>query len=323
MKTWRIKIMEFQMKKNQKKDEAEEEKKRRMRLRGELPPEEEEEEEDWDPECIRSILPYKGLEGEQQFIVSSQGQFNGFVYICSLDNVRPLKAIPIPEGKLVSFMKESKTSSGHIIAIGYDDGSIEYIVDSNFDRRMTIKNHDAHFGPVRSLCFNKDETFVMTVADDGLLYLYQFDKMCCIQDSKYDPLQGVEGAQFMPSEEKEELKIKKTKQHQIDNPAVYPEVNELEMALDEASLSITLKLKEPTGKDVEDPTIYSIQESKLRTEEDHRLTLAEKKKQGVRVQIDELRKEFEKIVEKNNNNSAHLQIGEDDFQIDPEFFNIL
>lgn len=36
MKAYKIKMMEFQMKKNQKKDEEEEEKKRRMRLRGEL-----------------------------------------------------------------------------------------------------------------------------------------------------------------------------------------------------------------------------------------------------------------------------------------------
>ena len=49
IKEWHIKIMEFQMVKNQKKDEAEEEKKRRMRLRGELPPEEDEPEEVWEP----------------------------------------------------------------------------------------------------------------------------------------------------------------------------------------------------------------------------------------------------------------------------------
>lgn len=58
IKKWRIKMMEFQMQKNQKKDEAEEEKKRRMRLRGELPPEDEEPEEDWDPERIYAILPF-------------------------------------------------------------------------------------------------------------------------------------------------------------------------------------------------------------------------------------------------------------------------
>lgn len=56
VRTWKMKMMEFQMKKNQKKDEEEEEIKRRKRLRGELPKEEEEEEEDWDPESINTIV---------------------------------------------------------------------------------------------------------------------------------------------------------------------------------------------------------------------------------------------------------------------------
>ena len=94
IKEWRIKIMEFQMAKNQKKDEAEEEKKRRMRLRGELPLEDEEPEEDWDPESIRTILPFVNSEGKEQFIVSSEGKFNGFLYICEMDQIRPVKAIP-------------------------------------------------------------------------------------------------------------------------------------------------------------------------------------------------------------------------------------
>jgi WD40 repeat protein len=55
MRTWKMKMMEFQMKKNQKKDEEEEEKKRRARLRGELKNEDNEEEEDWDPEGITAV----------------------------------------------------------------------------------------------------------------------------------------------------------------------------------------------------------------------------------------------------------------------------
>jgi hypothetical protein len=164
--------MEFQMQKNQKKDEAEEEKKRRMRLRGELPPEEEEEEEDWDPECIRSIVPFRDDDGNNKFIVSSQGQFNGFIYVCSIDQVRPLTAIKIPEGRLVSFMKEFNTNEVNILCIGYDDGNIEMVLNHDFERRMSIKYHDSHIGPVNSLAFTKGEAFMMTVADDGLLYLF-------------------------------------------------------------------------------------------------------------------------------------------------------
>jgi hypothetical protein len=42
-----------------------------MRLRGELPPEDEDPEEDWDPERIRSILPFISEDGSKKFIVSS------------------------------------------------------------------------------------------------------------------------------------------------------------------------------------------------------------------------------------------------------------
>jgi len=55
IRSWQMKMMEFQMKKNQKKDEEEEERKRRARLRGELKDEEQEQDEDWDPECITAV----------------------------------------------------------------------------------------------------------------------------------------------------------------------------------------------------------------------------------------------------------------------------
>ena len=57
---------------------------------------------------------------------------------------------------------------------------------------------------------------------------------------------------------------------------MFPPIDE-ELTLDEAALAISLKLQEPTEDDA-DPKAYSIQQSKLRTEEDHRMNLAEKKK---------------------------------------------
>jgi len=87
MRSWKIKMMEFQMKKNQKKDEEEEERKRRMRLRGELPPEEEEEEEDWDPEAI-TVVAYMNDESDR-FLIASEGQFAGFMYMCKFGEDRP------------------------------------------------------------------------------------------------------------------------------------------------------------------------------------------------------------------------------------------
>jgi hypothetical protein len=95
-----------------------------------------------------------------------------------------------------------------------------------------------------------------------------------------------------------------------------------DLAMDEAALSITMKTNEPLDQDA-DHTAYSIQQSKLRTEEDHRLTLAERKKEKVRDQINDLRNTFLKIATKNTDADEHLRITEDDFQIDPDFFAIL
>lgn len=144
------------MVKNQKKDEVEEEKKRRMRLRGELPPEEEEDEEIWEPQSIRTIMPFTTADGQNQFIVSSQGQFNGFIYVCSIDAPRPLKAIPIKPGIHVTFMSLSAEKGGDIITIGYDNGEIELICNFNFVKRMSIKYHDGHNGQITGAAFNKD-----------------------------------------------------------------------------------------------------------------------------------------------------------------------
>ena len=102
-----------------------------------------------------------------------------------------------------------------------------------------------------------------------------------------------------------------------------PIVDHDSMGLEESSLAISMKCKEPVGLDVTDPTIYSIQQSKLRTEEDHRLSLAEQKKEGVRKQINELRDQFKQVADKNMAAEEHLQAHEDDFQIDPEFFAVL
>jgi hypothetical protein len=152
----------------------------------------------------------------------------------------------------------------------------------------------------------------LTAATDGLIFAHQFDRRAAAEENKYDPLAGVEGAAFLPEDEKVALKEKKIKNFQAENPAVFGEVNE-DIAMDEAALAITIKTKEPLNEDVKDPNQYSIQQDKLKSEEDRRRALAEKKKDGVRDQITELRKEFEKIRVKNDESAQHLRISEDDF----------
>ena len=61
----------------------------------------------------------------------------------------------------------------------------------------------------------------------------------------------------------------------------------------------------------------------MRTEEDRKLEIAEEKKRGVRGKIEGLRERFVKVVEKNKEVEEVIQVAEQDFNIDPDFFNML
>jgi hypothetical protein len=76
-------------------------------------------------------------------------------------------------------------------------------------------------------------------------------------EAKKDLLEGVEGVNFMSKLDKEHLRRKKEKTFWEENPAVFADPEDA--MLDEAALAITIKNKEPTGLDILDPTIYSIQ----------------------------------------------------------------
>jgi len=117
-------------------------------------------------------MPYTTADGKQQFIVSSQGQFNGFIYICSIDEIRPLKAIPIQPDLLVTYMSHSIKSYGEMITIGYQTGGIELVMNGNFEKRMLVKYHDGGNGSITATCMTRDNNFFLSSAADGLLFVY-------------------------------------------------------------------------------------------------------------------------------------------------------
>lgn len=56
--------------------------------------------------------------------MASTQLFNGFIYLCSLDQPRPYKAIEIEAGLHVSYMAQSLKKAADIIIIGYDNGDV-------------------------------------------------------------------------------------------------------------------------------------------------------------------------------------------------------
>ena len=88
-----------------------------------------------------------------------------------------------------------------------------------------------------------------------------------------------------------------TEFHQ-ENPVTMMEVDPIIEGVETSVLKVELKIK--TGEeDITDETVYSIQQAKLRTEEDLKKKLAEEKKQAVRADIQKLRDKFVILHNKN------------------------
>lgn len=156
----------------------------------------------------------------------------------------------------VTHMSVSKKRGGEALVIGYDNGEVQLIMNRTWDRRMSLKYHDVTTGRINATCFNHDEQFFFTVGDDGLLNAHQFDKLASVEEVKYDPLAQVEGAAFLPEDERKAAYAKELEKFQNSKPIVVPEAND-DLALDNAAMSITLKVKEAINEDV-NPEEYSI-----------------------------------------------------------------
>lgn len=320
---WQMKMMEFQMKKNQKKDEEEEERKRRARLRGELPPEEEEEEEDWDPECVTSLCYMNDNSG--QFLVGSVGKYAGYYYRCEFGEDRPLEAYPMPKETKITTLNFNPL--GDLLIAGFQNGEVRVSTMENPKNFMSLKQHDGQHGAITQAKLSFDERFIVTSGMEGLVMVHTIDKFMIQKESKFDPTDekafpDMEGIEFLPADIQAEKIAEQVAKFQAANQPSFPAVDAAIDGMDDSLLAISLRI-DKNAQDITDESIYSIQQAKLRTEEDHRLRLAEEAKQNVRNKIKVLRKNFKDLKNKNLDQQEVLRVSNDDFNIDPDYFDQL
>jgi hypothetical protein len=53
---------------------------------------------------------------------------------------------------------------------------------------MTIKMHDGQVGKLKSIRFDKQEKFILSTADDGLMFAHQIDKENIKREAAFEPL---------------------------------------------------------------------------------------------------------------------------------------
>ncbi len=114
--------------------------------------------------------------------------------------------------------------------------------------------HDAQAGKITSIRFDKDEKFIVSTAEDGLIYIHLIDKENILKEASFQPLEGIEGIDYMAESQKEEIKADKMQEFFDQNPPYFAEVNYETDGLDLAYLASSVKLTEDVNEDIIDPT---------------------------------------------------------------------
>lgn len=128
----------------------------------------------------------------------------------------------------------------------------------NLEKFLVIKMHDGHNGRIRSARLDKDEKMMISTGDDGLIYIHQIDKDNMKREAAFNPLEGVEGVDFMAESQREEIRLEKVKEFFDSTPPYFTEIDPEKDALDHSYLAKALKLTEDINEDILDPTQYSI-----------------------------------------------------------------
>jgi hypothetical protein len=72
-----------------------------------------------------------------RFLISSVGQFGGYIYLCKFGVPRPIEAYEIPKDYRITFMQFS--NFGEILIIGFDNGEVRLYLVEHMKNFLTIK----------------------------------------------------------------------------------------------------------------------------------------------------------------------------------------
>ncbi len=145
----------------------------------------------------------------------------------------------MPENYHTSVLQAS--TQGDLIIMAFTNGEIRLLNIANPDKYLVIKQHDAHGGGVRAVKFSFDERCIVSAGAEGLLFVHVLDKYMIIQESKFNPIAGVDGIDFMPQSQVEEVIVERTNKFQQENEPNLPEIDPSVDGLDEILFSVSLR----------------------------------------------------------------------------------
>lgn len=169
---------------------------------------------------------------------------------------------------------------------------------TSLEAYWSLAMHDSQGGSVSCLAVSHDDRYVLTGGSDGNVFVYQANL----------PSTAAGGVAEVPRPHPGTVSDIVVSSARVWN-------NNLQNSLTHTHT----QTQAPTalGKDIEDPTHYSIEDAKQKAEHDRRMKLAEEKKHHMRREVTALRKVFRRLKQRNSALPRDLRLGEREFVMDP------
>lgn len=254
-----------------------------------------EEKEEIPEEPIGNVTHVLHGQAPEDFYLCLDGADAGKVYECKLGISEPIRERTFGSIQPIVTSIGYSPDKSHLL-VGCADGSILIQSVSTLEYFERVWIHD---GKVNAANLSHDNAYLVSAGSEGGLFIHRFD---AVKFSTARPPTGEETYTKslpcdMADEEVASRFESKLTQETVENVQAFSDVEE--------------------AKDITDPKAYSIQDDKLKTEEDNRRRLAELKKGKIREEVAALQAEFRSLYEENQSDIEGQQLQESAFRIDP------
>lgn len=275
------------------------------------------------------------------------------LYECNFVQEEPVASIPLQEGMgTVSYLGYSH--SKQYILIGSANGGVQMRPLTDLEFFFIINPHDGDNGLVTQVVTTFDERFLISTGQDGNFFAHAVDMESALAKADRPSMEKLRalllfnaGAAQRERDKRRKERVRKAEIAEAiekgDEPPEHPDEPDPKapFSKSDAEKMLAAMLPKPVQKsvvlpavladdiepqnetdfdapDITDAATYSIEEAKLKQEEDDRMMSADKKKEVVRAEIQELRKEFQFMLKKNSALETSQQLGRDAFELDPK-----
>lgn len=248
-----------------------------------------------DEEERTAVYPVRHIayEPSGSFELAAGGEASGKIFTCALESPNPLTHVAIHDATITTV----RTSLSRKITVSAaSDGTVR-VARLGSARYWQGEVHDSQNGAVAGATVSRDDAFLLSASADGSFFVQRLGP----------ELRGLEPDAVAETETETETRASEGAGEEVA-ALVAPSADED---------------KSPEVEDILTSETYSIEEAKVKLEEDAKRASAEEKKLGTRGYVDKLKEEYLALVAENVAKPPSERLAPEAFEIDPGLRDIV